>query len=127
MKFTKTALDEHVKAFVVHITSLSLNSIPIYPAQEAQIALLVIKKVQIPELDEHIEAFMVHVTLLLTMPIYPTQEAQIVLLVAKKIKIPIKYMDFFKCFLRKKSFNLTGGNWDKSTCYWAAKRSATTL
>ena len=63
--------DENVKAFVVHVTSLSLNSMPIYPAQEAQIALLVIEEVQIPELDKHVEAFVVHVTFLLTMPIYP--------------------------------------------------------
>ena len=31
-KFTKTALDKNVKAFVVHMTSLSLNLIPIYLA-----------------------------------------------------------------------------------------------
>ena len=46
-KFTKTAIDENVEAFVIYITSLSLNLMPIHPAQEAQIALLVIKKVQI--------------------------------------------------------------------------------
>ena len=39
--------DENVKAFVVQVTSLILNSMPIHPAQEAQIALLVIKKIQI--------------------------------------------------------------------------------
>ena len=41
-------LDENVEAFVVHVTSLSLNSMPIYQAREAQIASLVIKEVQIP-------------------------------------------------------------------------------
>ena len=41
------ALDENVKAFVVHVTSLSFNSIPIHLAQKAQIASLVIKMVQI--------------------------------------------------------------------------------
>ena len=47
-EFTKAALDENVEAFVVHVTSLSLNSMPIYPAREAQIASLVIEEVQIP-------------------------------------------------------------------------------
>ena len=42
------AVDENIEAFVVYVTSLSLNSIPIYSAQEAQIALLVAKEVQIP-------------------------------------------------------------------------------
>ena len=42
------ALDENVKAFVVYITSLNLNLMPIYSAQEAQIALLVIKELKIP-------------------------------------------------------------------------------
>ena len=40
--------DENVEAFVVHVTSLNLNSMPIYLAREAQIALLVIEEVQIP-------------------------------------------------------------------------------
>ena len=40
--------DENVEAFVVHVTSLSLNLIPIHSAREAQIALLVDKKVEIP-------------------------------------------------------------------------------
>ena len=47
-EFTKAALDENVEAFVVHVTSLSLNSMPIHPAREAQIASLVIEEVQIP-------------------------------------------------------------------------------
>ena len=42
------ALDKDVEAFVVYVISLSLNLMPIYPAQKAQIALLVIEKVQIP-------------------------------------------------------------------------------
>ena len=42
------ALDENVEAFVVHVTSLSLTSMPIHPAREAQIASLVIEEVQIP-------------------------------------------------------------------------------
>ena len=39
-------LDEHVEAFVVHVTSLS--TMPIYPAREAQIASLVAEEVKIP-------------------------------------------------------------------------------
>ena len=45
-KFTKAALDEHVEAFVVHVTSLS--TMALHPAREAQIASLVIEEVQIP-------------------------------------------------------------------------------
>ena len=45
-EFAKAALDEHVEAFVVHVTSLS--TMAIHPAQEAQIASLVIEEVQIP-------------------------------------------------------------------------------
>ena len=41
------ALDENVEAFVVYVTSFSLNSMLIDPAQEAQIALLVAEKVKI--------------------------------------------------------------------------------
>ena len=40
--------DENVEAFVVQVTSLNLNSISIHPAQEAQIALLVIEEIKIP-------------------------------------------------------------------------------
>ena len=40
-------LDENVKAFVMYITFLSLKLMPI-SAQETQIALLIIKKMQIP-------------------------------------------------------------------------------
>ena len=47
-EFAKAALDKHVEAFVVHVTSLSLNSMSIYPAREAQIASLVAKEVKIP-------------------------------------------------------------------------------
>ena len=38
-------MDKHVKAFVVHV--ISLSTIAIYPAKEAQIALLVIKEVKV--------------------------------------------------------------------------------
>ena len=44
-EFAKAALDEHVEAFVVHVTSLS--TMAIHPARKAQIALLVAKEVQI--------------------------------------------------------------------------------
>ena len=47
-EFAKAALDEHVEAFVVHVTSLSLNSMSIHPAREAQIASLVAEEVKIP-------------------------------------------------------------------------------
>ena len=47
-EFAKTALDENVETFVVHVKSLSLSSMLIFPAQEAQIALLIAKKVKIP-------------------------------------------------------------------------------
>ena len=43
------ALDEHVEAFVMHVTSLL--TMAIHPAREAQIASLVAEKVQIP--SEH--------------------------------------------------------------------------
>ena len=50
--------DENVEAFVVHVTSLNLNSMPIHPAREAQIALLVIEKVQIPsEYSDFLDVF----------------------------------------------------------------------
>ena len=97
------ALDENVEAFVVHVTSLSLNSIPINPAQEAQIALLVIEEVQIPALDENVKVFVVHVTSLSlnSMSIHPAREAQIALLLAKEVKIPVKYSDFSNVFLER--------------------------
>ena len=38
-------LDENIEAFVVYVTSLSLNLMPIHLAREIQIALLVIKGV----------------------------------------------------------------------------------
>ena len=44
-EFTKAALDKNIEALVIHVTSLSLNSMPIHQAQEAQIALLVIKEI----------------------------------------------------------------------------------
>ena len=47
-EFTKAALDKHVEVFVVHVTSLSLNSMSIHPAREAQIASLIAKEVKIP-------------------------------------------------------------------------------
>ena len=39
---------ENVKAFVVYVTFLNLNLMPIHPAQKTKIALLVIQKMQIP-------------------------------------------------------------------------------
>ena len=95
--------DENVKAFVVHVTSLSLNLIPIHSAQKAQIALLVIEEVQITEFNKHVEAFMVHVISLLTMPIYPAQEAQIASLVIEEVQIPSEYLDFSNVFLEKRA------------------------
>ena len=47
-KFTKTALDKNIEAFIIYITSPSLNLIPIYSARKAQKALLVVKKIKIP-------------------------------------------------------------------------------
>ena len=44
----RAVLDENVEAFVVHVTSLSLNSMSIHPAKEAQIALLIAEEVKIP-------------------------------------------------------------------------------
>ena len=41
------ALDKNIEAFVMHMTTLSLNLMPIHPVQKAQIILLVAKKVQI--------------------------------------------------------------------------------
>ena len=41
------ALDENIEVFVMHMTFLSLNSIPMHIAQKAQIALLVAKQVKI--------------------------------------------------------------------------------
>ena len=102
-EFTKAALDENVEAFVVHVTSLSLNSMPIHPAREAQIALLVIKEVQIPELDEHVEAFVVHVTSLSTMAIHSARKAQIASLVAEEVKIPSEYSDFSDVFSEERA------------------------
>ena len=102
------ALDENVEAFVVHMTSLSLNLILIHPAQKAQIALLVIEEVQIPVLNKNVEAFVVHVTSLSlnSMLIHPAQEAQIALLVAEEVKIPNKYSDFSDVFLKEKTLIL---------------------
>ena len=81
--------DEHVEAFVVHVTSLNLNSMPIYPAREAQIASLVIEKVKILALDENVEAFIMHVTYLSLnlMAIHPAREAQIALLVIEEVHL----------------------------------------
>ena len=41
-------MDENIEAFVVHMTSLSLNSMLIHPAREAQIVLLIAEEVKIP-------------------------------------------------------------------------------
>ena len=40
--------DENVEAFMIYMTSFNLNLMPIHLAREAQIATLVINKVQIP-------------------------------------------------------------------------------
>ena len=40
--------DENLKAFVMHMTSFNLNLMSIHPAGKAQIALLIIEKMQIP-------------------------------------------------------------------------------
>ena len=45
--FIKAALDENIKAFVVHVSSLGLR-INIHPARKAQLALLLAKKVTVP-------------------------------------------------------------------------------
>ena len=45
-EFTRAALDEHVEAFVMHVTFLS--TMAIYPAREAQLASLIAKEVKIP-------------------------------------------------------------------------------
>ena len=76
---------------------------PIHPAREAQITLLVIEEVQIPTLDENVEAFVMHVTLLSTMAIHPAREAQIALLIAEVVKIPTEYSDFSDVFLEEKT------------------------
>ena len=46
-KIIKAALNENIEAFVMHMTSLSLNLLPIHPTWEAQIGLLIAKEVQI--------------------------------------------------------------------------------
>ena len=88
------------------MTSLSFNLMLIYLARKSQIALLVIKKMQILALNEKIEAFIVYITSLLTMAIHLAKKAQIVLLVAEKIKIPIQYSDFSDVFSEKKALIL---------------------
>ena len=48
-EFAKAALDENIKAFVIHVSSLSpVSKITIYPAREAQIVLLLAGKVTVP-------------------------------------------------------------------------------
>ena len=108
-EFTKAALDKNVEAFVVHVTSFSLNLMLIYPTQGAQIALLVIKKVQIPALDKNVEAFVVHVTSLSLnlMPIHPAQEVQIALWVIEKVQILSKYLDFLDVFSEERALILS--------------------
>ena len=52
-------LDENIKAFMMHVISLSLNSIAIHPARKAQIALLVTKKVKIlTEYSDFLDVFL---------------------------------------------------------------------
>ena len=81
---------------------------PINPAQKAQIALLVIKKVQIPALDENVEVFVMHMTShsLNLMLIDPARKAQIVLLVIKEVQILSEYSDFLDIFLEKEALIL---------------------
>ena len=48
-EFAKATLDKNIEPFVVHISFLSLRlKMMIYPAQDAQIALLLAKKVTVP-------------------------------------------------------------------------------
>ena len=47
-KFARAAFDENVKAFIMHVTSFSLNLMSIHPAKKAQIALLIAEEVKIP-------------------------------------------------------------------------------
>ena len=48
-EFAQAALDKNVEAFVMHVSFLSLRSkMTIHPAWEAQIMLLLIKKVTVP-------------------------------------------------------------------------------
>ena len=86
-KFAKWAFNEHVEAFVVYITSFSLNLVAIHL----------------------------------------TKETQIVLLIAKKIADSKQIFKFFRCFFRRKSFDLFKSNQVELIRYQAAKRSATTL
>ena len=46
-EFAKAALDENVKAFVVHMASFT-SKISIHPARKAQIASLIAKEVTVP-------------------------------------------------------------------------------
>ena len=46
-EFTKAILNKNIEAFIVYMTSFNFNLIPIYLAKEAQIVLLVAKKVKI--------------------------------------------------------------------------------
>lgn len=46
-EFTKAELDEDVETFLIYISSLSLKLMTIYPAQEAQIVLLLIEKITV--------------------------------------------------------------------------------
>ena len=47
-KFARTALDENIEAFIVHVTFFNLNSMLIHPARKAQIPLLIAKEGKIP-------------------------------------------------------------------------------
>lgn len=46
-KFAKAVLNEDVKAFLIHVSSLNLGSMTIYPARKPWMTLLFIKKVTI--------------------------------------------------------------------------------
>ena len=59
--------DVNVEAFVMHVTSLKLNLMPIHSARKAQIALLVIKKMQNPsEYSDFSDVFLEKVASILT-------------------------------------------------------------
>lgn len=47
-EFAKLALDENVKALVMHLFSLVMSLMLIYPAKKTEITLLLTKEVKIP-------------------------------------------------------------------------------
>ena len=66
-EFARAALDENVEAFVVHVTSLSLNSISIDSVIKVQIALLIAEKIKIPtNYSDFLDIFSEEKTLILS-------------------------------------------------------------